>query len=276
MKMYALLGILALVSATAWADSTVSGVTSTTDSSDSPSLLDHFYANYFAVIHGPSVNDMSSVHTVDRNGNPSAFPGVNLDSEITLSYLITHDIGVGPDIPFLLVPVLGEGIVMGDLGVKAFDRATVSSNGLWVYTNLYLQAPTSKLSQANGVQFGVKTTPAIRYTIPGSRFALGSWNELKWYAGATADRTFKVYTLPYVNYQLTRTLSANVGFEMEWHHNVGAPSGSLTPYQFDAQPGVVWNITPKVMFNPYLQFFTTQQVGWSTAAIGGVISATAL
>jgi hypothetical protein len=255
------------------------GETSTHDLTDdrAPGILDKLYVNYFGIFHGESINNISSPYTVDRKGALSTYSGVNFDSEITAAYMFTDNIGAGPDIPFLLVPVLGQGVILGDLGVKAFDTKTVSYRGLNLYTNLILQGATSKSSQAHNETLGVKMTPYVRYSFPRSRFSVGAWSEEKAYLGVTSDKTFKLYAAPYVNYRLTSTLSLNLEYEAEAHHNLGDTGMmNFTMYQTDIEPGLVWMITPKVMFNPYLQVFTTGTVSSDNMALGAVISATVL
>lgn len=251
--------------------------TMSTNDASGPSLLDRLYVNYFGIFHGEPLNNLGSTYTVDRNGVQSKYSAINLDSEITTAYMFTSDFGVGPDIPFLLVPVMGQGVILGDVGVKAFDRKTISYRGFDLYTNLILQAPTSKASEARNETMGVKMTPYVRYSFPKSRFTVGAWTEEKAYLGVTTDKTFKLYGAPYVNYRLTSNFSLNLEYEMEAHHNVGdVGMMNFTMYQTDLEPGVVWMITPKIMFNPYLQIFTTNQISSDNMALGAVISATVL
>ena len=263
------------VSAANAADMTNTGSSSSDASSILSNLHDNMYLNYFGIYHGAPLTSMDSTKTVGPTGVPSKTNAINFDSEITAAYMITPSFGIGPDVPFLMVPVLGQGIILGDVGIKAIDKKTVYKNGLIISTNLYLQAPTSKASEARNMDLGIKTTPSIRYTMPGSRITLGAWNEIKEYAGVTSDKTFKLYTQPYANYQLSKNFSLNLGYEMEWHHNVGYAAARFTTYQTDLQPGFVWNITPKVIVNPYIQIFTANAMSTDTAAVGAVISATA-
>ena len=240
-----------------------------------PSLLDSLYFNYFAIYHGAPMSNLASSYTLNNRGNPSKM-GIYLDSEITTAYMIDSNIGFGPDIPFLLVPVQGQGIILGDVGVKFFDIKTISWKGFRLYTNLILQAPTSKASEANNLSLGVKSTPYFRYNIPGSRFILGAWTEIKSYLGVTTDKDFKLYGAPYVGYQIAPTVALNFEYELEAHHNVGTPTLAFSTYQSDVEPGFVWAITPKILLNPYLQFFTNNKVTMDTMSIGAVISATVL
>lgn len=256
-----------------------SGEVATSTSSVTPrsgSFVDSLYLNYFATFHGAPLNDLGSPRTVDQKGKPSKFNSINFDSEITAAYLLAPGIGVGPAIPFLAVPVLGQGIILGDLGVKAFNKKTISYKGFNLSTNLILQAPTSKSSQARQMDFAVKTTPALRYSVPASRFTVGAWTEAKAYLGVIKDKTFKLYAAPYANYQLIPNLSLNLEYEMEWHHDVNRPTMDFATYQTDLQPGFVWNVTRDILVNPYVQISTTQNVNSDRMAVGAVISATVL
>jgi hypothetical protein len=239
-------------------------------------LMDKVYLNYFATFHGASFKDLGSPYTVDATGKPSTHSGVNLDSELTAAYMFNSDFGVGPVVPFLLVPVFGQGIILGDVGIKAFDKKTVSYRGLSIYANAIIQAPTSKSSQDRGMTFALKTTPNVRYSFPASRFTVGAWTEAKAYFGVTTDKTFKLYGAPYVNYQLLSSLSLNLEYEAEAHRNVGDPYLNFTMYQTDLEPGFVWNITSHILINPYVQIFTTNQISSDHIALGAIISATLL
>jgi len=241
-----------------------------------PSILDQIYVNDFTILHGPNIANVTSSYQADHNGKPSTTAGVNFDNEITTAYLFNQNLGIGPDIPFLWVPVMGQGFILGDLGIKGFERNVISSNGFSLYVGAYLQAPTSVASQARNMTFGAKITPALRYVVPHSRFTLSLWTEEKEYAGVTSGKTFRLYASPAIAYQLSPKFSLNLGYEQDMQHFVGDPGMSFSTYQSDFMPGVIWNVSKQVMLNPYLQAFTT--TGWSanTLAVGAMVSATVL
>lgn len=265
----------ALIVLASSASASTEGKSELTDKVGASSIVESLYLNYFGVFHGPSLNTFNA-YTVDRNGKTSK-QGMFMDGELTAAYLLDKNIGVGAVLPFLASPVLGADLTLGDAGVKFFNRKTLSAPGLNVYTNVIVQAPTSDYSQDRGMQLGLKTTPNVRYSIPSSRFTVGSWTEAKAYLGVTKGKAFKLWAGPYVNYQLVPNLSLNVEYEMEWDHNIG-DTGLLnfTTYQTDLQPGFVWNITPHILLNPYVQIFTTKTATAETMALGAVFSATLL
>ena len=79
-----------------------------------------------------------------------------------------------------------------------------------------------------------------------------------------------------MNYQITRTLAANLEYEMDTRHYVNKPTFEFTSYETDLQPGLVWFITPKIMVNPYLQIYTGSTVSWDSTNLGAVLSASVL
>lgn len=247
----------------------------TTTSSEQHSILDRFYLNYFANYHGSRLSNLGDSRTLNNKGNPSPM-GIYFDSDVTAAYMIDSANGIGPDIPFLLVPVLGQGFIMGDAGVRYFNRNTIKKNGFILNTNLILQAPSSLASQNRHMVLGVKSTPSIFYTPPGSRWTFGAWTEIKAYLGATSDKTFKLYGAPYVSYRLLPQLAVNLGYEIEAHHDAGYPAFNFFVYQSDFEPGLIWYVTPRILINPYVQFFTNNKINLDTTALGAVISLTML
>ena len=237
------------------------------------SALSNFGFSYFGNFHGGTLHALDSSYTVDRNGKLSKAYGINFDSSVTAAYMFSPSIGLGPEVPFLLVPVRGKGFILGDVGLKAFNKKTVTDGGFTLATNLSIQAPTSDASQARHMSFAVKTTPSARYAFSHSRFGVGTFTEAKAYIGVIRDKTFKLWAAPYVNYQLSPKISANLLYEMEAHHDVGQAGVGFNNYQTDLQPGIVWIVTPQVFVNPYVQIFTGSRIAADRMAVGTVISA---
>jgi hypothetical protein len=248
----------------------------TVNTSGRSDIFDNLYADLFSTYHGPVLDKLGSTsETVNNKGIYGPRNPMYFDSELTTAYLIDKDsmIGVGPDIPFYLTPVDGQGLTLGDVGVKAFNKKFVNTGNLRISANVYFQMPTSQYSSnVRRINYEFKTTPNWWYHFSGTRWTIGSWNEAKNYSGA-ADYTYKLYAEPYVNYQLTPKFAANVAYEMEWHHLDGTGTLNFTTYETDLQPGFVYMITPRVVVNPYVQLFTGNRVNSDTAALCAVITA---
>ncbi|MBI3556028.1 MAG: hypothetical protein HY074_07180, partial [Deltaproteobacteria bacterium] len=263
MRKFLFLGLLTVLSTSAFAAESALTVSSsptpmapvqtmsaTAAGTGSSALLDKIYLNYFAIYHGASLTDLGSTYALDRTGKVNTTQKQLLDGEMTAAYMIDKNVGIGPVVPFLMIPGPGQHMVLGDAGIKIFNRKTISGNGLNVYSNLIVQAPTSTASQDRNMTFALKTTPNVRYNVEHSNFALGAWTEAKAYLGVTKSKTFKLYAAPYVSYNLSDRFALNVEYEMEAHHYLGKPSLDFTNYQTDLQPGIIWFITPRVIFNP--------------------------
>jgi len=270
------LAFLVVSVAPSFADTAPATLTSTVNQSvAAPKDHDDIQITYTGNYHGQPLNRLDSGRTVDRNGDFSVKNRpVNVDSELDANYMITNSFGLGPVLPFLAIPTYGQGLVLGEMGFRALDKKTVDYKGLVVSTNLIAQLPTSDYSKQLKMDFALKTTPAIRYSIPASRFTVGAFTEAKQYFGVAADKTFKLWALPYVAYRFAESLSAQLAYEYETHHNVGELYGNLTKYQSDVQPGLIWNVTPHVLVNPYVAFYTTRRATFDTAAVGTFVSAT--
>ena len=268
----AIIAIFAYVSI-AHADESASNGTSATDANTS-GFMSHMHASYFAIFHGPGVDNFSSPNTIDQTGTLSKTTRMNLDSEVNLPYNISDSVSVSPVIPFLLYTTMGSGATLGDLGFKVTDKKFISTSDVNVSANLIFQLPTNTLSKARGMEYAIKSTPSVRYVIKDTRFALGAFTEIKAYLGVTSGKAFKLYADPYVNYQITSKFSANVAYEMEVDHLKGVGSNlNFQPYQSDLMPGFIYMITPTVMINPYLQVFTTQTVDSGHMALGAIVAA---
>ena len=253
-------------------------MTTTASGQSAGSILDKFYLNYFTTYKGGPLDNMGSNYTLDRTGKVNTTQKTMLDGTLTAAYMLDKDVGIGPVVPFLLIPGPGQHMVMGDAGIQLFNRATYSAHGLKVGANLIAQAPTSTESQNRNMSFAVKTTvPSVRYNVAHTNFAVGAWTEAKAYLGVTTGKTFKLFAEPYVSYSMTEHLALNVQYEMEANHYLGASTFDFTNHKTDLQPGFIWFITPEpILVNPYVQIFTGNKITVQNSALGAVLSATVL
>ncbi len=239
----------------------------------SDSLLNHITATYSATVHGPGMTQLDQNIASDRNGVKSK-SAINLDGGVYALYMFDDRWGVGPEVPFVYAPSSAtDNFTIGDVGVRIANKGIIKTRELTVAANLILQAPTNAYSISRHMDMGLKFTPNARYSFSGTRFSVGALSEFKSYLGATFDKGFKAWMAPYASYRLTSTLSANLLYSYEADHFVGQPGMQFRMYQTDLEPGLVWFITPKIMFNPYLQVFTTKQLSWEHTALGAVVSA---
>ena len=261
-------------SATSSSASSTAGTSTANDIVKNNNLMEKMYLGLSSTFHGPSLNNLSSPYTTNKAGNiDSTGRGVNFDTTVTAAYLFTPTVGLGIDVPFYYHMTQGHDTILGDLGVRFFDKALYKDSSTTVQTAAIIQAPTSAYSRNNGQTLGLKIAPSIRHNFSDSRFAIGASTDAKAYLGVIRGKTFKLWAMPYVNYQLTPNLSLNVGYEMEAHHMRNASTFDFTSHQTDFTPGIIYMITPKIMVNPFLLVYTTDKIEMNHTGLGAVLSA---
>ena len=253
-----------------------SETTTISESFFSRSVTDRLFADYFTYYHGPSLSDLKAAESVDNKGRPSKFAVSGLDSDVNVAYIVGKEtgFGIGPHVPFVIQPTKGGQFGLGDVGLKLFQKKTITTENFRLSTGLYLQAPTSEPSKARGMDFGVKLTPNLYYDVPDSRIRIGAWTEFKWYANVKVDKVYKAWAAPYVSYRISERFLLNLQYEMEAHKNVDNDPLQFIAYQNDIQPGVIWMITKHTMINPYVQIFTSGPIATNTSALGFVFYST--
>jgi hypothetical protein len=258
--------------------------TSTAEESEFSKVMDKVYINYFGIFHGPETTNLSAPYTPNAHGvEPTKCYSdgsncMDFDSELTVAWMITKDIGIGPSIQGYVFPVKGYGAVIGDSGLKIFNKHFIRTEHFNMYANFYIQAPLYDYDRERGMTLGLKMTPYVRYDFAGTRFSVGAWTEEKAYLGVSDqiqnNKATKWYANPYVLYQQTAKFAWNLGFEVEADHMAGHRTFDMTLYQTDIMPGFNYSITPRVILNPYLQVFTMDKIAIDRTALGMAISAT--
>lgn len=247
-----------------------------TSEATTKSLTDYVNIALFSNFHGPEVTDIGSANVPGSKGlvDQKRPTRMNFDSNITALYRIDDNYQAGAYIPFYAYPVMGEGFVLGDVGVQFGDRNVYRTKDLRVAANVTVQAPTLETTKLTGMDAGVKFSPNVRYNVPNSRFTLGAWTEAKAYLGVNEkQKSFKLWAQPYVSYQVAPKFLLNLGYEMEGKHVRGTDTLEFVTVQNDLLPGFIYFITSKIMINPYVQIFTTEKIAMDRTAVGAIISA---
>ena len=234
----------------------------------SGSLLKYFYADIYTLYHGPTLDSLGSAYSVDATGRMNRAATTGLESEILAGYVLDRErlIGVGPDVSVINAPVPGQHFVMGDSGVRVFWKKTVDTPTVRVSTDIYLLAPTSPASRSRNMDYAIKTTPFAWYDV--DRYRIGTWSELRYFAGVTEGTALKAYLAPFLQYSFNDRLVLNVIYEMEGHRDIGMGPLQFTNYQTDLAPGLIWKVTRDTFLNPYLKFFPRSPLGAGTTSIG--------
>lgn len=270
------------VSTSAATSSTITNNLSTenklTTEVSSDRLVDHIYANYFAFAHGPAINNPISNKITDVNGKENKVMDAYFDSTILFAYKLTKNIGIGPEINFLLEPEFkkNHGFTWNDSGIRIFNNHFIQAGTFNLYMNMILQAPTSESSRDRKEKYAVKTTPILFYTVPNTPWTLGAFTEAKAYVGVNKGKTFKLYAEPVVYYRLSDRFNLSLMYEYELHHLKGTPASKFVRVNSNLQPGFKWNVARNFWINPYLILYVNDKVTKENTSINASMSYTFL
>ena len=250
------------------------GISTSTRELETSTWRKKLYVDFLTTYHGPTLQG-AGPYSLNGRGDvdPAALSG--FDSEITTAYILDEQraVGVGPDLPFFFEPTKsGKSFVLGDVGVKAFDKRVVATDHVRLYANLTLQAPTSDESRARSMTTGVRTTPFLFYDIGQTRWRIGTWTDFKYSFGVTNGMQVKAWVGPYVNYKISDRVALNLMYETEAHHDIGDAGVKFHNVLGDLQPGLIWQVTKTTKLNPYLVYFPNQSIAGDHVAFGTVLA----
>jgi hypothetical protein len=225
-----------------------------------PHLLDNVTASMSAAFTGPSVasitgNSKNQIsHTVDANGADSG--RVYSDTNVRVGYNITKDINVSGNAPFNYFPAGTQDLQWLDPYVRiAHSKLITGPVNLSGDVRFYL--PTSTASVASHRLIGIRNSLSASYVVPSTRWTLGTDTILRarFYGEDTGGaQSFLAYISPNASFQVTPTLAASVFAEFA---AISRASKGITAFESDGTflgPGLSWDVTPAINFNPYLYF----------------------
>ncbi len=289
---YAQLVALAFAGA-ALADNTTA--TSTANSSEvTGGLKEKIALSYWGQFKGPAVNNMSSVSpTVDGEQNPDH--RFLIDSTVSGRYKLSPNLVLGPDFRFKIKASREQDAALSDPWFTVQANKVVNRSGLNLDVNLRTYAPLTDASQQNNMVTAFRTNQILSYEVPGTRLTVGTYSYLRYdfFSSANAhnmDNTLSpegtlsarpdelfIYVAPNATYQLSSKVQATLWWDfVQAHKKYGAggliSNDSAESNDQDIQPGINWDITPNVSFNPYLNIYPSNPT-LSATSIQAILSA---
>ena len=240
-----------------------------------PRLSDHFTADYLGLFTGGALSDPGASYSPGPDGKPNPATPQQVENYVSGYYKISDTVKVGPRAHFYYSPVQGKNITMLDPLLQITDTNLYSRGNFKLsgYARAYLPVTAESTATGRQIQFRFLLNP--NYEIPHTRFTVGvySYAQPASYSGYNAtNTTFATYLAPYVYYQLTRTVSITSLYEMAAVRM--QRQGDLTSFNnggTDFEPGVNWDISPNFSINPYLNFYTGNQISMDSTSINMLI-----
>jgi hypothetical protein len=235
-----------------------------------------FMANYFGIFYGPSVSDPSSFQPAS-DGTPDPSRPLLYKNFLGLGYRITNDIAITPTAYWQWVPVRGGQYAIQDPYVKISHNSLISSGGFNLYGDLRYHVPISDYSRAANSMGGLQTVQVATYIPQGSRYTYGFFGSARvnFYGSQGYGNDVELYAGPNVSYQMTPTLAGMLLFEYNLNHAYGDQNGALKDDGYDVQPGLNWDVSSTILFNPYVNIYPAD-ANLKSTSLGFLISWQAL
>jgi hypothetical protein len=254
---------LAKATTTATPAPAAAGATSAEVKTVEPTLIDKIVLKYDGSIYGPSIGKFNSTQPDEygKDGDP-----VSLESIVTAGYRVTKDVVISAKYASLMAltrekgdrneELYGPTYVMNDPWLQVQHNSLINSGPANVYLDGRVYAPLSSSSQLAKRVLSVRTTQIVDYEFPASRFTLewASYIRSYFYSPDGKGNDWKLYMGPNLQYKISPTLTATLLYEAVATHKFGADPG-LDAAGTDLEPGISWDITPKINFSPYLNFY---------------------
>ncbi len=266
------LGLVGLVAVSAPSITLAETQTSTTTpAAAAPSIKDVLDIKYVNRLDGAAVTNPLSSRVPDLNvGRGSETDLVNLENYLGVAYKAAPDVLLGAVMNFALSPVQNHEFTMKDPYLKASHGKLINSGAFNVYADLRLGPGVSTKSRANNQMAFVMSKQNTTYDIPDTRLTVGAITlaKVNLFKGSLLDgqKDLNLEAFPNVGYKILPNLSAVMGYDMNASHV--RSSGGLVSDGTSLQPGIDWDITPAINFNPYLDIKTGNRIAADTTTMG--------
>ncbi|MBI3535439.1 MAG: hypothetical protein HY072_08170 [Deltaproteobacteria bacterium] len=273
MKNKIFLGLLVLGFAIVWTPgySDTQTTTAATSEAKAPSIKDTMSITYVNQFFGPAVTNPFSGMQPDVNlGRGSQNAPLGLTNWLGIAFKLNQypNIALEPVIKFELLPVREHDFTMKDPYLKLKHTKLVNIGNFNLYADLRLVPGVTTASRTKNLVGSVISKQVASYDIPDTKFCISSTTVVvaSFYSGyAVGKPDLIVDVSPNVSYSLLPNLTVDLSYALETAHVRGA---TFSNQDITLDPGITWDITPTVQFQPYLDFKLNKRVALDTTTVG--------
>ncbi len=239
-----------------------------------PTWRERLSVSYWGVYEGTSIlsplDQFQPSSTERRSDTP-----IDLVNLLPITYKLSPTVSIQPTAIWTVA-----GRPEGGLSASLNDPFIALNVRKWVatpYLNSGMQVrysvPVSESSQAAQSLGAVRATHFLTLQHPDSRFSLGLNH---WVQGSLVEasapgfNSMSVYAGPNLFYQVSPNVALNVLYEARAAWRAG--TGGFVSTGTDLEPGVSWDITPTITFNPYLDLKTSTGIKMETTSINAFVA----
>lgn len=199
----------------------------------------------------------------DISANSSTIASADLQNTtmirnyVSLAYDLDENLTLAATAYWIYLPTppdLTPPLYWGDPYLHISRDHVLGSSPINWFTDLSVHFPVSTLSQAVGLFFSLRTYNAVTYTAKNSPLTLGALLSLQFgiFENSNSSNDLDFLVAPNIAYKITDSLSSTLFLEMGAGHQSGDQSLEFSSEGNAIQPGLSWEITPSIIFSPFL------------------------
>lgn len=227
------------------------------------------FLSYFAVFYGPGIQDPGPYQPKVGGGSDRNRP-VQLRNFLNLGYQLSQPVAVSGTAVWAYQPGLSDKFVIQDPFVRVSHNSLVNSENFNWYGDFRVHFGISDLSRKSDLLTSFQTFHALTW-VPGSgTFAASLYGSARYNLfGKQGDGSdVELYLAPYLQYDVSQKVALTLMYEIGASHIYGTKNGKLVSDGADFEPGVLWQITPNLAVNPYLNLYPDDGFALDTASFG--------
>lgn len=248
--------------------------TDTQTESSTMTFGDRVSLNYFAIFYGPSVGEPSSYQATPTGERDENRP-LLVKNYLSAGYRLSDYVSASATGYWAWRPVLGQQVFMRDPYVRIGHSSLINSGNFNLYADARLHFPITAGSREMDMLAGLQTFQMATYQLGASRWTLGLYGSARFNVYGVqgiGNPDLELYIGPNVNYQVSRNLALTLLYEMGTTHYYGDDPMNFYSEGSDLEPGLSWDITPRINVNPYLTIYTGEKISFDTTAFGMTLS----
>ncbi len=244
-----------------------------TSTAETKGILDGVAVNYFGILHGPAVGDISAYQPKATGGRDLSHP-IFIQNYINVSKELSEDVAVTAQGYWLYQPVLNQYVELMDPSLRVSNNRMIDYKGFNLYSDIRAHFPVSSRSRDEDMRFGIQTFQVASFTPEGSRLTVGAFGSLRYnFFGKQGEgRQVELYGAPNIAYQLSPKVALTALYEMGATNYVNSVSGVFYNDGNDLEPGVRWDVSESLSLSPYLTIMVNDEVSLKTTSIGMMVN----
>ena len=236
---------------------------------EDPSFFQRFGMSYFGVLFGPALRNATAYQPTPF-GTPDKTKPIIMKNFLSLSYGISENIAASVTGYWIWQPVLGQQIYWQDPFVRLSYNSIFNSGGWNLYGDIRIHPSLTSISRQNQLYLGVQSFQALTYEFSGTRLMLGLYasERTNFFGPKGYGSDFEFYLAPNLMYQISPTVAFSLLYEAQAFHRFGDKVGRWYNDGSGLEPGLTWQVTPRVTLNPYLHISTGGIINMKSTSFG--------